>query len=284
MSEEPTTGSGNKETPSLPMGGSRPHRYRLYVDESGDHTLGQVNEGSHRYLGLMGVWFRQAVEYVDFADALEKFKRSIFGARPDKPVVLHRSAIINRKGAFGLLCEPSLRDRFDKELLEVIHQARFHMVCVVIDKRTHGEKYDSPFHPYHYCLAAMLDRYSGWLNFKNAVGDVMAESRGREEDLQLKQAYRRVYESGTLMFSRQHHQKALTSRDLKVQSKRANVAGLQLADILAYPIKQSMLVESGDVADPGDVFGKRVLEMAASRFNRQEHSGQVEGYGKVWLK
>ena len=262
----------------------RPHRYRLYMDESGDHTCNQLDNVAQRYLGLMGVCFRQSDDYVAFVDDLEKFKRDIFGARPDKPVVLHRSDIINRKGPFGILCNADAQKRFDEGLLGVIHRARFRMVCVVIDKQTHSAKYASPFHPYHYCLAAMLDRYSGWLNYKNAVGDVMAESRAREEDLQLKQAYCRVYESGTLMFSHQHHQKALTSRDIKIQDKRANVAGLQLADILAYPVKQTFLVDQGVMSDPGDVFGKRIMEAAGGKFNQNELSGQVTGYGKVWLK
>ncbi len=262
----------------------RPHRYRLYLDESGDHTFKHLDDVSRRHLGLMGVWFRQEDEYVAFADELEKFKRDIFGARPDKPVVLHRSDIINRKGPFGLLCNPAVQKRFDEGLLGVIHRAKFRMVCVVIDKQTHSEKYASPFHPYHYCLAGMLDRYSGWLNYKNAVGDVMAESRGREEDIQLKGAYRRVYESGTLMFSREHHQRALTTKDIKLQDKKANVAGLQLADLLAYPVKQAFLVDKGVLPDPGDVFGKRVIEAAGTKFNQNELRGQVTGYGKVWLK
>ena len=104
-------------------------------------------------------------------------------------------------------------------------------------------------------LAAMLDRYCGWLDYKKAVGDVMAEARGKEENVQLGQAYRQVWESGTLMFGRDQHQKSLTSRDIKIQDKRANIAGLQLADILAYPVKQACLVERGWLDDPGGVFG-----------------------------
>jgi len=261
-----------------------PHRYRLYLDESGDHTYKQLDDVARRYLGLLGVWFRQADDYVTFADDLDRFKRDIFGARPDKPIVLHRSDIINRKGCFGILCSDAVRHRFDEALLGLVHQANFRMVCVVIDKQTHSEKYASPFHPYHYCLAAMLDRYSGWLKYKNAVGDVMAESRGREEDIQLKEAYRRVYESGTLMFPREHHQKALTTKEIKLQDKRANVAGLQLADILAHPVKQAFLAEKGVMPDPGDVFGKRVMEAAGTKFNENAWRGQVTGYGKVWLK
>ncbi len=108
----------------------------------------------------------------------------------------------------------------------------------------------------------------------------MAESRGKEEDLQLKQAYRRVYESGTLLFDHHHHQRALTSHDIKLQPKRANIAGLQLADLLA---KQAYLVEKGLIADPGGVFGKHVLKIAEENFNLNELRGEVEGYGKVWL-
>ncbi len=265
-----------------PAAGPRPARYRLYIDESGDHACNLLDEPAHRYLALLGVWFRQE-DYNAFADDLDRFKRDIWGPRPDKPVILHRTEIINRKGAFGVLREPDARAKFDDGLLNLIARAQFRMACVVIDKLAHSDRHSSPFHPYHYCLAAMLDRYSGWLNFKNAVGDVMAESRGGEEDLQLGQAYRRAYESGTLMFGHEHHQRALTSHDIKIQPRSANVPGLQLADVLAHPVKQICLAEKGRVPPMGDVFGKRVLQAVAGKFNCREGTGRVEGYGKVYL-
>jgi hypothetical protein len=257
-------------------------RYRLYIDESGDHTYKLLDDLSHRYLALLGVWFRQHDHYTAFADDLERFKREIFGPRPDKPVVLHRSDIINRKGPFGLLCQPDVQGRCDAGLLEIVARAQFKMVCVIINKQDHLTRYASPFHPYHYCLAAMLDRYSGWLNYKNAVGDVMAESRGKEENLQLEEAYRRVYESGTLMFNHMHHRRALTSKDIKIQPKVANIAGLQLADVLAHPVKQACLIEKGWLPDPGDGFGKHMCESARTKFNCNEFRGIVPGYGKVF--
>jgi hypothetical protein len=113
----------------------------------------------------------------------------------------------------------------------------------------------------------MLERFSGWLTYKNLTGDVMAESRGKEEDLQLKQAYRRVYGSGTIYFSHVQHQRALTSKGIKIQPKKANIAGLQLADVLAYPIKQTLLLERGLISDPGDVFGKKIYGAVAAKFN-----------------
>ena len=111
----------------------------------------------------------------------------------------------------------------------------------------------------------------------------MAESRAREEDLQLKQAYQRVYESGTLLFNHEHHQRALTSKDLKLRSKIANIAGIQLADILAHPIKQALLLEKGKIVESRKTFGKQVYEAAKGKFNVNNRTGQIEGYGKVWL-
>lgn len=266
-----------------PTQGFRPPRYRLYVDESGDHTYNLLDDLSHRYLALLGVWFRQADDYVAFADSLDQFKRDVFGPRPDKPVILHRSDIINHKGAFGVLEDPDKAAAFDAGLLTIVTEARFRMICVVIDKKRHLDRYSSPFHPYHYCMAAMLDRYSGWLNHHSSVGDVMAESRGREEDLQLKQAYTRVYESGTLMFGHDHHQRALTSKDIKLAGKRDNIAGLQLADVLAHPVKQACLASREIIAEPTDGYGGRLYEVAKEKFNRYEGTGRIDGYGRVWL-
>lgn len=262
---------------------ARPARYRLYIDESGDHAYRKLGHVAHRYLSLLGVWFRQPEAYTRFADALEAIKRQFFGPRPDKPVVLHRSDIINRKGPFGVLCDDAVRQRFDEALLQVVKDADFRMCCVIIDKKAHKDCYSSPFHPYHFSLAAMLDRYSGWLNYKNAVGDVMAEGRGREEDVQLKQAYRRVYEAGTLMFDRSHHQRALTSKSLKLQQKAANIAGIQLADVLAHPVKQHCLVKRGLIGSTRQGFGETLVSVAERKFNRNEYRGKTDGYGRVYL-
>lgn len=262
---------------------SRPVRYRLYVDESGDHAYSKLDHIAHRYLALLGVWFQQPEAYTRFADALTAFKRQFFGPRPDHPVVLHRTELVNRKGPFGILSDDDVWRRFDEALLKVVGEADFKTVCVVIDKKTHLDRYASQFHPYHYCLAAMLDRYSGYLNLLNAVGDVMAESRGREEDLQLKQAYRRVYMSGTLMFDRQRHQRVLTSRDLKLERKSANIAGLQLADILAHPVKQHCLIHRGLIPDSGGTFGKQLVSAVMPKFNRQVYQNRIDGYGRVYL-
>jgi hypothetical protein len=116
---------------------------------------------------------------------------------------------------------------------------------------------------------------------KDVQGDVMAEARGREEDNQLKEAYRLFYANGTRWFDRENVQRTLTSKEIKLKTKNADIAGLQLADVLAYPVKQSMLIERQLIEDTGDNFGKRVFEAVKDKLNRNK--GKVDGYGKVWL-
>ena len=195
----------------------------------------------------------------------------------------NRSLVINKKKAFGLLRDPAKQLVFDNRLCDVIATAQFKVVCVAIDKQKYLQQYSSSFHPYHYCLAALLDRYSGWLNYRNAVGDVMAEARGAQEDRQLEQAYQRVYESGTLMLHYEHHQRALTSRDLKLRKKIENIAGLQLADLLAHPMKNWLLAEKGHLQWGASPFAARLLELVRPKLNCHATRGDIDGYGTVEL-
>jgi hypothetical protein len=156
-------------------------------------------------------------------------------------------------------------------LAVLIGQANFHLITVIIDKKSQPVRYaqfDSPFglHPYHFCLAAILFRYSRWLLAQHAFGDVMAESRGKQEDLQLKSAYRTVYEAGTNALSHEAYQRALSSKDLKLQSKHANIAGLELADMLAHPVKTACLHAKGLWLEPVGPFGQRLYSLVESKF------------------
>ena len=155
----------------------------------------------------------------------------------------------------------------------------------MIDKKSHIERYqEAAFHPYHYCVASLLERYCGYLNFINAVGDVLAESRGGREDRQLKEAFIRIYDGGTLWREAAFFQRALTSKEIKLKPKTANIAGLQLADLLAYPIKQDILFEEDRISDPGDVFGKKICQVAVGKYNKHIYQGHVRGYGRIFLK
>lgn len=130
----------------------------------------------------------------------------------------------------------------------------------------------------------MLERYCGFLNFYNAHGDIMAESRGGKEDTELNAGYRHVLASGTQWRGCGFFQGVLTAKELKLKPKAANIAGLQLADILAHPCKQEILYENGRVMTRGKVFGAEICRAIEDKYNRQVYRGRVEGHGMVFLK
>lgn len=188
--------------------------YRLYIDESGDHSYGKkefkklrvsskgetfefplphfpdLEKGDKRYLGLTGCIVNSEKYRLQFHSRLEELKQKHFPHNPDEPLILHRAEIINKRGPFWRLRHSEKEKDFNEEFLTFLREMDYTVITVVIDKKAHVERYQEfAFHPYHYCLGAMLERYCGFLHFNNAKGDVLAESRGGSEDKQLKEAY-----------------------------------------------------------------------------------------------
>jgi len=262
----------------------QPKRYRLYIDESGDHTYSNSDDSEKRYLGLTGCIFELGYYHNEFQPSFEEFKRKHFAYDPDDTVILHRKELINKQGHFSQLIDKDKEINFNESLLSIIRDSKYTVVTVVIDKNAHKKRYgEIAFHPYHYCLVALLERFCGFLHIYNMVGDVLAESRGGQEDMQLKEAYRRAYESGTNLRDASYFQQVLTSMEIKLKPKLANVSGLQLADLLAYPCKQDILLINRRIEKYYGKFGKKIMEIVQKKYNFRSMTGQVEGYGKVFL-
>lgn len=257
-------------------------RYRLYVDESGDHVFRETYTIAHRYLCLMGSWFKNP-EYLKFHAALETLKQSYFPTHPDDPpVVFHREDMLNARKAFRSLQNGETRAAFDRDLIQVLSNADFRMVAVVIDKQRLKELYgDASEHPYHLAMGFLMQRFAGYLNHVNRVGDIMAESRGGKEDRLLKSAYAEIYEEGVWKTDAHVFQSAFTTKELKLKPKTANIAGLQLSDILGHPIKQFILRQKAIIQDDEPPFARELMAAVAHKFNAHLYSGKVEGYGTV---
>jgi len=118
---------------------------------------------------------------------------------------------------------------------------------------------------------------------KEGIRDVLAESRGGSEDIQLKEAYKRVYNAGTRYREPDFFQDVLSSKEIKLKPKSKNIAGLQLADILAHPVKQSILQENKEIPDPGNIFGKKICEVIKTKYNRHLYQECIKGYGRIFI-
>lgn len=244
-------------------------RYRLYVDESGDHTYNN-NKGDDplkRYLGLTGVIVKTTEYRERFHPNLEKLKQDVFPHNPDDPVILVRNRIVHHEGVFNRLRDPAINAKWQQGLLEFLREHLTTVFTVVIDKKAHKERYGlAAFHPYHYCLTVLLERYRGWLTHVGGRGDVMAEGRGGTEDMMLKAVYREIMEKGTQYLSAQQMQDALTSLELKVKRKEQNIAGLQVTDLLAYPARIDILVRNNRMDRRGG-FTKEINDVLDTKYN-----------------
>ena len=82
---------------------------------------------------------------------------------------------------------------------------------------------------------------------------------------------------------KEQSQGTLTSKQLKVKPKSANIAGLQLADLLAHPMTRHVLLQNKRINKIEGNYSPRIVAVAELKYNRQLYTGQVRGYGRVFL-
>jgi hypothetical protein len=167
-------------------------------------------------------------------------------------------------------------------LLDFLLNQDYTIIAVAIDKIGQKEKYGkNSYNPYHFGLDLLLERYCGYLDHFDSFGDVMAESRGKREDLMLEGEYQNIYNFGTYFHASDLFQKTLTSQKLKLKKKEANISGLQIADLLAAEANKQILLENKILDDKRKPFAKAICCAINGKFNRSPYDGRMKGYGKI---
>ena len=245
-------------------------RYRMYVDESGDDVMepGKWNSPDDRYLGLTGVVVDKAIYRAKSHPALWRLKQEFFPHDPDEPVILVRSRIINKLGPFGVLDNQEIAARWEERIIRFLGEYVIQIFTVVIDKQAHWGRFGpTAVHPYHYCATVLTERYGRWLGRVGGVGDVMFESRGGREDMELKSAFNQFMVNGPpdTWAARQQ----ISSNQLKLKQKAANITGLQLADLVAYPGRKGVLLAQGRaLATPPGLVTRRFIEAIQPKYGQ----------------
>lgn len=257
----------------------------MYIDEVGNHDLGHVEDPNQRFLSLTGVILEGEYTRTVIQPEMEALKRTFFREDPDEPIILHRKEIVNRRRAFQVLREPEMERQFNAAVLAALNRWDLRVVTIVIDKKAHREQYRVwRYQPYHYCLAVLLERYVLFLQRQGHMGDVMVESRGGAEDRRLADSYQRLFEWGTDYVPQSEWQQSLSSSQLKVKPKSMNIAGLQIADLVAHQSRREVLRENGLIVNDREIFGDQICDiLRQAKYLRDSHSGQIGGYGKKLL-
>lgn len=191
---------------------------------------------------------------------------------------------MNKRSVFACLKDSAKDERFREGLLSMIESLECTVITVVIDKCAHLEKYKAwRYDPYHYCLMVVVERYVHWLEWKNACGDVMVESRGGGQDMRLKDSFERLLRRGSNYVEVPLIKDRLTSRHIKLSPKSKNIPGVQIADLIAHPSYRWVLDKRAGESQFRSNFGGRIAQILEERkYYRGEH-GKVEGFGRKWL-
>jgi hypothetical protein len=203
--------------------------YIVYVDESGDHGMENINP--YYPIFVLAFCIFKKTDYISkVVPALQSFKFNYWG---HDAVVLHEHEIRKSMGGnFSLLNDNSVRTSFMNALSKIIETTPLHVITTVLHKEKHRSRYTSPENPYHLSLEFCLERLRIFLkennvNIKTQTTHLIFESRGKQEDDALELAFRRIMDRE--LFSQ-------ASFVMRFVSKNANCSGLQLADLIARPV------------------------------------------------
>jgi hypothetical protein len=210
-------------------------------------------------------------------------KQRYFGGHPDDPVILHRAEIVKRAPPFDSLLDSVLAERFDRDLMGCLRRWEYAVFTAVVDKVDLAAMFPTiKPDPYHRTVELLVTRFAEWLDARQASGDVLAESRGGNEDNRLKEHFRQLMASARTIHPEGPLATRLTSREIKVKPKSNNVAGLQLADLLAHPaMLASIDARAGRGRRPD--YGGRVIEVLEAGKYACDASGKIDGTGRLWI-
>ncbi|MGE3066718.1 MAG: DUF3800 domain-containing protein [Hyphomicrobiaceae bacterium] len=235
--------------------------YIVYVDESGDHSLDSIDPNYPMFV-LAFCIFRKVDYVAQVSPSIQRFKFEHYG---HDSVVLHEHAIRKQLQPFTFLKSRVKRERFLDGLSNVVQAAPMTIIAAVIHKERHAQRYVRPDNPYEIALLFCMERLFAFLRDQGDaenITHVVVECRGKKEDAALELEFRRI-KDGANRWGR------LPCLEIAFCDKKANSAGLQIADLIARPIGLQVLRPQQE---------NRAYEIIEPKFRRNPR-GNFIGWG-----
>ena len=235
--------------------------YVVYVDESGDHSLTQINPDYPVFV-LAFCIFHVPTYVGQIVPDVERLKFKYFG---HDMVVLHEMDIRKSNPPFDILRDSAVRGEFMTDLNALLIRAPFAVTASVILKEQYLERRGESTNPYHVALEFGLERvflHLQTLGQRGRPTRVIFESRGKKEDADLELEFRRIMDRTSM-------QGMASTLDFLCVSKQANSSGLQVADMVARPIGLHVLRPEQENRAWDIIFPKL----------RKSARGDIHGYG-----
>lgn len=245
-------------------------KYYLYIDECGDHNLAKYDVGFPAFT-LCGILISRN-NLKSLIQAFEDLKMDIFGS---KDIIIHSVDIRRWRGPFSILADDVLRTKFFSGIENILSRNDAYVIvsCTILKEQlskfcVRGEEEDV----YGLSLSYLIERSIFFIdnieNNKNPEISIVVERRGKKEDNKLLNYYNGLRNRGTKWVTAERLRSRIS--DFGFKNKNDNIIGLQIADLIAYPVTIHLLhpkrenpsyeaVKNNIFQDNGVLLGQKVI-------------------------
>lgn len=203
------------------------NKFIVYVDESGDHSLEQIDPEYPVFVLAFCVFYQK--NYIEnVVSNVEKLKFEKFG---HDIVILHEREIRRDLGIFKFKDKDD-KNHFIDRLTDIIKKSNFILIASIIDKNAVDITAVDDKNAYHIALSACMESLIDLLAEKEQQQTnlhIVFERRGPKEDKELELEFRRICAG-------RNKRKLKLPYEIIFADKKVNSTGLQLADLVARPI------------------------------------------------
>lgn len=212
-------------------------RYFLFLDECGDQNLSSFDP-CFPIFTLCGVVMSQTQLDI-ITQKIEALKREFWGERK---IIFHSRDIRKCQNGFEIFFDLNLKQRFYECINQILKEKLYAIICCSILKEDYIRQYGRLNDVYGQSLSYIMERtvfYLDSLKKEDISLTTIVECRGKKEDKALLDYYNRVSDKGTYWVKPARIKKYFN--EFEMRRKSDNLIGLQIADLVAYPITRYVL-------------------------------------------
>ena len=212
--------------------------YHLFLDESGDHGLANIDANFPVFVLCGVIVSDQAYRQVDME--MVHLKKKFWGERK---AILHSRDIRKCQKEFQILFDLEIKKEFYAAVNHLIASSEYAIIASAINKVHHIAQYGKlASDVYEIALSFIIERSVFYLDDQPGNEKhlhITIEKRGKKEDIQLREHFQRLCSRGTGYVTPDRIR--AYGLDIELRSKTDDINGLQLADLIAYPIARYVL-------------------------------------------
>jgi hypothetical protein len=231
-------------------------KYYLFIDETGDHGLKKIDINFPIFL-LSGILIK-TTDLIHLELLLKKLKTKYWST---ESLILHSREIRKCSNEYKILLDDHLKNQFYKDLNQILLLSKFLIIPSGINKvkyvKIYGYLNDDT---YEICISKTIDQVLTNLKHRKSLPielQIILEKRGQKEDQKLDTHISEIIVNGT------QKNPASSLKNIRInfefKDKKDNINGLQIADLIAYPIAKYILNQS--IKNPAfDIISKKIYQ------------------------